>query len=57
MVMNWIGCFPIGDWHILHKYQKVLMKAYFEASLKFLAMCSGHSAEIIKSISGATNFN
>ena len=57
MVMNWIGCFPIGDWHILHKYQKVLMKVYFEASLKVLAMCSGHGAEIIKSIGGATNFN
>ena len=46
--LDWLLPF-IGDWHVLLNYQKVLMKVYFEAGLKVLAMCSGHRAETVMS--------
>ena len=50
--LQWLIPF-IGDWHVLYNYQKVMMKVYYEAGLKNLAIASGHRAETLKSISAA----
>ena len=46
--MQWLLPFP-GDWHILHNYQKVLLKIYGEAGLLQLARVGGHMAETLTS--------
>ena len=46
----------VGDWHVLYNYQKTLMKVYYEAGLKVLAMVSGFRAETLKSVASASNF-
>lgn len=38
--LDWLIPF-VGDWHVLYNYQKALMKVYYEAGLKVLAMASG----------------
>ena len=38
--LDWLIPF-VGDWHVLYNYQKALMKVYYEAGLKVLAMPSG----------------
>ena len=41
--LNWLFPYP-GDWHLLMNYQKCLMKPFFEAGLKDMALSSGYSA-------------
>ena len=53
--LDWLIPF-MGDWHCLYNYQKALMKVYYEAGLKSLAVASGHRAETLKSIGKASNF-
>ena len=47
--------FP-GDWHTLKNYQSVLIKVYYSAGLKELAMNSGYRAQTLKSIESASSF-
>jgi hypothetical protein len=53
--LAWVLPFP-GDWHTLFNYQKVLMKAYWEAGLYELGQVSGHRAETLKSLASGNNF-
>ena len=53
--LDWLLPF-IGDWHTLYNYQKTLMKVYYEAGLKNLAMASGFRAETLTSLINASNF-
>ena len=52
--MQWLLPFP--GWHILYKYQKVLLKVYGEAGLLQLAKVAGHRAETLTSLAQASHF-
>ena len=47
----------VGDWHILHNYQKVLMKVFFDVGLKDLAKASGFRGETLTALHNASNFH
>lgn len=53
--LDWLLPF-VGDLHVLHNYQKVLMHVYFRAGLKDLAKVSGFRAETLTSLGNASNF-
>ena len=38
--LNWLFPYP-GDFHLLMKYQKALMKRYYDMGLKSMAQASG----------------
>ena len=44
--LNWLFPYP-GDWHLLMNYQKCLMKPFFEAGLKDMAISCGYPAASI----------
>ena len=44
--LNWLFPYP-GDWHLLMNYQTCLMKPFFEAGLKDMALSCGYSAASI----------
>ncbi len=48
--LDWLIPFP-GDWHLLRNYQICLMKPFFDAGLKDLAIASGYPANSIESCS------
>ena len=48
--LNWLFPYP-GDWHLLMNYQKCLMKPFFEAGLKDMALACGYSAVSISNCS------
>ena len=52
--LSWIIAFP-GDWHILKKYQEVLVKIYFDAGLVDIARSSGYIPTSITSNFKRTN--
>ena len=47
---KWVLPYP-GDWHLLKNYQRVLMKAYYDAGLKSLAEAAGYPSAAIQSCS------
>ena len=47
--------FP-GDWHILKNYQEVLMKIYYVAGLREIAMVSGYRGMTLQSLETAKSF-
>ena len=53
--LQWLLPFS-GDWHILHNYEKVLMKPYADAGLASLGREAGHRAETLTSLPQASNF-
>ena len=48
--LSWLIPYP-GDWHILLNYQVCLMKPFFEAGLKDLAIVSSYPAQSIQNCS------
>ena len=48
--LSWLIPYP-GDWHLLKNYQICLMKPFFEAGLKDIAIASGYPAMSIQSCS------
>jgi hypothetical protein len=53
--LRWLIVF-LGDWHILYNYQKVLMKAYWDAGLMQLAQAAGYKGEALTTLSKGSNF-
>lgn len=47
--------FP-GDWHTLANFQPVLMKVYYAAGLKELALACGHRGETLSALARCSNF-
>ena len=47
--------FP-GDWHILKNYQPIIIKVYYQAGLKELAISCGFRSATLKSLKTCSNF-
>lgn len=45
--LDWVLPMP-GDWHILMNFQKAIMKPYFDAGFKHLAVAAGYPAATIE---------
>ena len=53
--LHWLIPF-IGDWHLLLNIHSVLMKVYYDAGLKELAIASGFRGETLTSLKRSSNF-
>lgn len=53
--LDWLVPF-IGDWHLLLNFHSVLMKVYYDAGLKDLAVASGFRGETLTSLQRCSNF-
>ena len=53
--LNWLISF-IGDWHLLHNFQSVLMNVYYDAGLMNLAKACGFRGETLSSLKKCSNF-
>ena len=52
---KWLILYP-GDFHILLNYQKVIIKVYWDASLKQLASASGFEGATLSNLQNCSNF-
>ena len=54
--LSWVLPF-IGDWHLMKNYQEVLMRVYYDAGLKHLAIAAGFRAETLTHLQKCSNFH
>ena len=45
-----------GDWHVLKNYQPILMKLYFHAGLRELAIEAGYKGSNLSALKSSSNF-
>ena len=53
--LSWVLPF-IGDWHLMKNYQEILMRVYYDAGLKHLAIAAGFRAETLTHLQKCSNF-
>eukprot|EP00117_Sycon_ciliatum_P034252 scpid30999/ scgid4638/ len=53
--LAWLVPFP-GDWHLLKAIHPVLMRVYWDAGLKSMAVAMGYRGDLLSVLEKATNF-